>query len=67
MSAQQPQHPLTDTHLVQINNALQTLQLAQNQVDLAKRAGIDVSSHQATIDDNRTKLLAIKNTYFPGR
>jgi hypothetical protein len=67
MSAQQPAHPLTDAHYAQIVNGLRTLDYAQQQIDMAKRAGIDVSAHQQTVTDSRNKLLAIKNTYFPGR
>lgn len=57
--------PLNDTHLSQIQNALSVLDRAQQQVDLAKRAGINVDAEQQQITDTRSKLLSVKNVYFP--
>ena len=63
----QPGSPLTPAHLQQLNNALDQIKLAKVQIDLAKRAGIDVSTLEATNNDNETKLRQIKQVYFPGQ
>lgn len=63
----QPGSPLTPAHLQQLNNALDQIRLAKVQLDLAKRAGIDVSTLEATNNDNETKLRQIKQVYFPGQ
>jgi len=63
----QPGNPLTPAHLQQLNNALDQIKLAKVQIDLAKRAGIDVSTLEATNNDNETKLRQIKQVYFPGQ
>jgi len=66
MSAQ-PNSPLTLQHLEQIRNALDVINVAQQQVDLAKRAGIDVSAQETQLADSKGKLLQLKNVYFPGQ
>jgi hypothetical protein len=58
---------VTDNHLIQVNNALDNIRLAQNEIDLAKRAGIDVTAQQKQLDDSKSKLLQFKQVYFPGR
>lgn len=58
---------INDNHLPQINDALAKVQLAQNEINLAKQAGIDVSAQQAQLTDSNNKLLALKRTYFPGQ
>jgi hypothetical protein len=62
-----PNNPLTFEHLQQIRNALSTAAVAQQHIDLAKRAGIDVSAQEQLLKDQMAKLLAIKNVYFPGQ
>lgn len=61
------QNPLTEEHLNQINNALEAAQFARSQIDMAKRAGIDVASHEQQLNTNEARLLQIKQVYFPGR
>jgi hypothetical protein len=63
----QPGSPLTLDHLQQLNNALSQIKLAQIQIDLAKRAGIDVSAAEQLNKDNESKLRQIKQVYFPGQ
>jgi hypothetical protein len=63
----QPGSPLTLAHLAQLNNALDLVKTAQIQIDLAKRAGIDVSAAQAKNTDNESKLRQLKQVYFPGQ
>jgi hypothetical protein len=58
--------PLTQDHLVQIQNALDVTQIAKNQIEMAKRAGLDVSRQEAQLREAEEKLLRIKNVYFPG-
>jgi hypothetical protein len=61
-----PNSPLNDEHLTQINSALNAIAVAETQVLLAKQAGIDVSAQENEIRDAKTRLRALKNTYFPG-
>lgn len=62
-----PANPLTPDHLLQINNALDMARQADYQIQLAKRAGIDVSQAEQINNDNITKLRQIKQVYFPGQ
>jgi hypothetical protein len=62
-----PTNPLTPDHLAQIKNALDAAKAAQYQIELAKRAGIDVSSLEDTNNENVTKLRQILQVYFPGQ
>jgi hypothetical protein len=59
--------PLTEEHLNEINNALSDGELAQKHIEMAKRAGIDVSQHEAQHTENMQKLRQIKQVYFPNR
>ena len=58
--------PLTAEHLNQIRNALDVIAIAEQQVELAKRAGIDVALAEQQLRDSKDKLLRLKNVYFPG-
>lgn len=62
-----PTHPLTSEHLAQIQNALDMIQQTKQQIELAKRAGIDVAGHEAQLLETEGRLRQIKNVYFPGR
>ena len=62
-----PANPLTPDHLAQLKNALDNAKAAQYQIELAKRAGIDVSSLEQTNNDNITKLRQVLQVYFPGQ
>lgn len=61
-----PNSPLNDTHLEQLRKGLAAIEVAETQLLLAKQAGIDVSTLEKEIAENKVKLRAIKNTYFPG-
>lgn len=54
-------------HLQQIRTGLQAADIALAHVEQAKRAGIDVSAQEKQIAEHKTKLLALKNAYFPGQ
>lgn len=60
-------HPLTDEHLGQINAALDGIKAAKMQVNLAKRAGIDVAAQETAVLDTERRLNQIKSVYFPNR
>ena len=62
-----PASPLTPDHLAQIKNALDAITQAKYQIDLAKRAGIDVTQLEQIVLDNETKLRQVKQVYFPGQ
>lgn len=62
-----PGSPLTEEHLNQMNNALDVATRAQQQIDTAKRAGIDVSQLEAQLKDSVDKIRQVKSVYFPGR
>ena len=62
-----PANPLTPDHLAQLKNALDSIQQAKYQIDLAKRAGIDVAAAEQINNENESKLRQIKQVYFPGQ
>lgn len=62
-----PANPLTADHLAQIKNALDSIQQAKYQIDLAKRAGIDVAAAEQINNENEAKLRQVKQVYFPGQ
>lgn len=57
----------TEADLQRINQALSQLDEAQQVIDAATQAGIDVKSFSDRAKKNREALLRIKNTFFPGR
>lgn len=65
--AANPASPLTAAHLAQINQGLDLVKQARNQIELAKRAGIDVSQVEDINNQNETKLRQLKQVYFPGQ
>lgn len=58
---------LTEQDLSRINTALGQLQRAKEVIDMASRAGIDVSPFKDRAKTSEEQLLRIKNTFFPGR
>ena len=62
-----PPNPLTPDHLAQIKNALDAVAQAKYQIELAKRAGIDVAQLEEINTANEAKLRQIKQVYFPGQ
>jgi hypothetical protein len=67
MATNIPGNPLTDQHLDDINTALAKLDLARQQIVLAKAAGIDTAQLESDERDARASLTKIKQVYFPGR
>lgn len=61
-----PVSPLTQEHLAQIRNALDVVSIAEQQLALAKRAGLDVAQQERDLAESKQKLLQLKNVYFPG-
>lgn len=62
-----PSTILTEEHLAQLNNAIDQSAQIQREINLAKQAGLDVSTAQATLDQTTANLRQIKSVYFPGR
>ena len=62
-----PTSLLGPQHLSQIQNALVVIANAEQHVDQAARAGIDVSAQRAQLTDAKSKLLQLKQVYFPGQ
>lgn len=60
-------NPLTEDHYNQISKALADGRLAERHIEMAKRAGIDVSEHEKNHTENMQKLRQIKQVYFPHR
>ena len=63
---------LDQTHLAQINDALDRLKTAESELALAKRAGLHETPQgqklvdlEATINEQKRVLQRVKNTYFP--
>lgn len=57
----------TEEDLQRINSALAQLDQANEVIDMATQAGIDVEQFKERARTNREQLLRIKNTFFPGR
>lgn len=60
-------NPLTEQHLEAINAGLATAAVARKAIDLATRAGVDVSAARAKLDADEARLRQIKQVYFPNR
>lgn len=58
-------NPLGEADLAKINQALSHVDNGLAQVELAKRAGIDVSQQEQQLLKTQAQLLQIKQTYFP--
>lgn len=58
--------PLGDKDLVDIQLRLDQLVVADEEIKKAERAGLDVESLKETARTQRSQLLRIKQTYFPG-
>lgn len=58
---------LTEQDLARINTALGSLEQADQVIDMATRAGIDVNTFKERAKTSKEQLLRIKNTFFPGR
>lgn len=57
----------TEQDLQRINAALLQLDQANEVIEAATQAGIDVEQFRERAKANREQLLRIKNTFFPGR
>ena len=63
--ATNPNSPLNDTHLAQIQNALKTISVIESQILMAKQAKIDVSAQEAQLAASKEKLQLLRQVYFP--
>jgi hypothetical protein len=61
------ERPLLEDDLTRINEGLEASAKLDAALAKARQAGIDVGNAVAENRDKRTRLLALKNTYFPGR
>lgn len=59
--------PFTDKDWPRIEQGIQAAEDALAQIALAKQAGVDVGEREKQAQQNKARLLKIKNTYFPGR
>jgi hypothetical protein len=67
MANQNPGNPLTEQHFTDINNALSNLKSGKDLIAMAKQAGIDTGEAENKAADLESKLLKVKNVFFPGR
>lgn len=58
---------LTEEDLGRINTALEQLDVANEIIEQATQAGIDVNEFRERAKQSKDQLLRIKNTFFPGR
>lgn len=58
---------LTEQHLQQIKNAQDIITTLKNEIDLAKRAGVDVTAMEVMMNEAQAKLQQFRNVYFPGQ
>lgn len=62
-----PPNPLTEQDLERINTGLAQAREAQELIDMASRAGIDVEEFRVRARDSQEKLLRMKQVFFPGQ
>lgn len=62
-----PLNPLTEQDLLKINQGIDQARAALAAADKAATAGVDTTTIRQTASDALNRLLAIKQTYFPGR
>ncbi len=62
-----PDNPLSEQHYQQLVDGLAAAQRGLAHIELAKRAGIEVSAAEAQLLDTQSRLLKIKQVYFPNR
>jgi hypothetical protein len=67
MTPTAPTHPLTEADYVQLRNGLDAANRAEQQIELARRAGFNVDKQAAQIAATKDQLIKTLNTYFPGR
>lgn len=58
---------LDDGDLALLNEALARIDDNAENLARAEAAGIDITQTKARFLDSRTKILQIKNAFFPGR
>lgn len=59
--------PLVEKDLDAININIDRLSAAEEQIKLAEQAGLDVTAFREQARTQRSQLLKIKQTYFPGQ
>ncbi len=59
--------PLGPEDLTKIESALAQIGKAELAGEMAQRAGIDVTDQVKRLDEVKSKLLRIKQVYFPGQ
>lgn len=59
--------PLTEADMLDINRALARLDDAENLIQKAQQAGIDVEPFRVRSRETKDRLLKIKQAFFPGR
>lgn len=60
-------NPLSETDLAQINDGINQAEQGMRQLELAKRAGIDVTAQEAELTKTLKQLRQLKQVYFPNR
>jgi len=59
--------PFTTQDLTDLNEQLRQLDEADRLIVKAKQAGMDVGGNEVQSRELRTKLMRLKQTFFPGR
>lgn len=60
-------NPLTDQDLQDLNKALDDSRDADELIEMAQQAGLDVEAFRTRNREGREKLTRIKRTFFPGK
>ena len=60
-------NPLTDQDLTDLNKALEDSKDADELIEMAQRAGLDVEAFRGRNREARERLTRIKTTFFPGK
>lgn len=61
------QTPLTEQNLKQIKDSLEQLDHADELIAKARQVGMDMTSQAQQVQEQRTKLMKWKQTFFPGQ
>ena len=59
--------PMTEADLVQINERISELDEADKLIDASIRAGIDIKDQRERTQELRSRLVRMKQAFFPGR
>lgn len=64
---QDPENPLSEEQQDELVQKLKDCDIAQKQIDKAKRAGVPIGDAETQLKEARSQLLKLKNVYAPNK